>query len=356
MKTLKGTTLSLENLNSHHHVCDLINVEYPVLSLYTDGRKNWIYLWCDRTAIGLNRWLLFTVSRDNLAKYLKGGSTMLALATASDTHWVLDDSGNDFILERGTSDSRRARRYLRVIDLDQLTEYLPSADSYFDESLTNDLDLSKQIVPQDYELPIEGQWFSVDFQYLFRRYERLYAFFYATKPRFVKSIEGTLTRCLRAPWTGGYSRVNLYQRLYEQIPGIHSLRIHSLKFASPGVIRFEAIPDVGESIQEASRLIIKHGASIDAAFKRVQKIISAGHLNKADLSEVLDSAVLLEQKSLKAIVGDCDLIANTLGIKEQMKMVRDLSPNTVVYGKAVLSFVRQLDKFADLLRRDMIKA
>jgi hypothetical protein len=354
VKTLTGEPLSLENLDSHHHVCDLINVQYPVLSLFTDGRQNWIYLWCDRSDAGLNRWLLFVVTRERLAKYLKGSEPMLSLVENADFHWVLDDAANDYFLSQ-PADAKRSRRYLRVVDLAQLEVYLPSEDSFFNEALTKDLDLTKQIVPQEFRLPIDGQWFSADFQFLFRRYERLYAFFYATRPRFVRSIEDTLSQLLRAPWTGGYSRVNLYQRLYQQIPGIHALRIPSMKYASPGTIEFEAIPEIGDNIQEATTLLLKHYAKIDAACKRVRKTLSSAHLNKTDLSSTPDDQIRLEAQSFKAILEDCYFIGSTLLVEDQFSTLRRHSPNTVVYGKAVVSFVRQLDKFADLRRRHLVK-
>ncbi len=356
MPKLKGASLSTDLVNDHSHICDLINVEYPVLSLYTDGRRNWIYLWCDRNDRGVNRWLIFPTTRDLLVGYLQKTAPMLTLVSEAETLWILENAGWDFAARREHVDSpsRQPRRHLYGVSIDQLSEYLPAKDSFFDETLTEDLDLTRQLVPMDFDLPIKGEWFSADFLYLFKRYERVYAFFYATRPRFVKSIDATLRYLLRSPWMGGFSRFNLFQHLNLRVPGLHALKVDELVYRSPGAIKFQAIPDIGESIQRAIALLMDDYEGVNDDCERIRKVLSSAHLNKVDLSKFSDAGVGLDETQLTGLHADCASIAKKLEVVEEIETLRTHSPNSVVYSKAVISFVRQLDKLVDLRRRGML--
>jgi hypothetical protein len=354
MKRIAGHTLSPDVLDSHHHICDLINIEYPVLSLFTDGRNDWIYLWCDRNQSGLNRWLLFPTNRELLVGYLREKAPMLALLNQAQRHWILDEAGWDYAVAGGSKESIKARRYLRSVSLDSVREYWPTEDSFFDGSLTNDLDLTRELTPTEFDVPIKGTWFSTDFLFLFKRYERLYAFFYATRPRFVKSIESTLRRLLRSPWEGGYSRVNLYTHLARQIPGLHTLKVQEIEYASPGEVTFQAIAEIGASIQNSVVLLVEQYDGVNAACERIRKMLSSSGLNRINLSEYSDASIDLTAEKMSSLTNECDYIANILKVSKEFSILREHSPNTVVYSKAVTSFVRQLDKLADLRRHDML--
>jgi hypothetical protein len=353
MIKLKGDRLSPDLLESHNHICDLINVEYPVLSLYTDGRQNWIYLWCDRSPRGINRWIIFPTTRELLGEYLTEKTSMLTLVKDAESLWILENAGWVFTARANDKSTKKPRRHLYTVTIDQLEEYLPTEDSYFDKSLTNDLDLSRELLPTAFDLPIKGSWYSADFLYLFKRYERLYAFFYATRPRFVKSIDDTLSRLLRSPWKGGFSRFNFFLHLSWNIPGMHSLKVQELVYRSPGAIKFQAISDIGESIQRSIVLLMESKTVVTEACERVGKVLSSARLKKVDLSKFTDADVRLDDSQLKKLLADCCLIASTLQVVDEIETLRTHSPNTVVYSKAVLSFVRQLDKLVDLRRRSM---
>ena len=135
-----------------------------------------------------------------------------------DRVWALDKSRTQEC--RGRSNRVVRRRKLHdVPDFEAFAEYFPNKDSYFDPDMAPDVDLSQDLLSKKFNVPIAGNWFGRDFEYLFKRYERLYAFFYATQPRFVRTINATLHRVMRAPWRGGYSRVNMFTRLAEVLPG-----------------------------------------------------------------------------------------------------------------------------------------
>ena len=65
---------------------------------------------------------------------------------------------------RNPEDRTGVRRFLRAVAVDQVEPYLPTRKSFFDPQLTEDLDLSKEVVPTKYDLPIGGSWFIHDFE------------------------------------------------------------------------------------------------------------------------------------------------------------------------------------------------
>ena len=359
MKKATGERLSLSNLDAHHHICDLINFEYPVLSLYSDGRESWIYMWCDKSPSGRFRWILFPASRENLSAYFTKEKTLQFLFKHANRHWVLDRSGwADEPAVLGTNETEKKqkppRRSLLAVSLDQLDEYAPSADSYFDESLSDDLDISKHVVPSKFGVHIKGTWFGDDVQLFFRRFEMLYSFFYATRPQFVKTIRYKLHHLLQMPWTGGFSRVHLYLQLRKEIPALHVLKVSKLQYASPGTLQFEAISTVGNRINEVAGLLIEHEDKLIAASKEVRTILSKNKLATRDLSRVTEERIPLTAKELETVKADCNKIAKLLGIEEELSILRSAAPNSIVYSKAVISLVGQLDRLAEFNRQSML--
>jgi hypothetical protein len=352
MKRITSTKLSTELLESHHYVCDLLRAEIPALALYTDGRQNWMYLWADTDSSYRHRFLLFTVSRKDLDAYLRKAMSLRAVLDESHIVWLLEELRTP---ARTSKEKERVTRHLwDVPTLEEVGDYLPTEDSLFEPSLAPDIDLTKDLLPERYDVPIKGTWFGRDFEYLFKRYERIYSFFYATQPRFVRTINVTLHRVLRAPWKGGYSRVNLYTRLAEVLPAQFALKIAKLNFASPGDVKFEAIPSIGESIRQTTLRYLDNEARIDKCSKRIRRILTSARLNRVDLSARSEGSIKLSIKQRKELEEAIGLIGRTLAVSDEMKALRDHSPNSVVFAKAVVSFARQVHKLANLQRQEML--
>jgi hypothetical protein len=353
MKAIHNKRIPTSYLDLHHFVADILRAEYSILSLYTDGRRNWLYLWADiNETDDRHRFLVFRASRPTLIDYLQKKRTLRDLLRGTDAIFVLDQQELE---EESPKKGRRldTRRLWQVQPVD-VQEYWPADDSYFDKTLAPDLDLTKELVPERYPVPIKGEWFSRDFEYLFKRYERLYAFFYATRPRFVRTMSTTLYQQLRAPWKGGYSRVNLYARLAERLPALHALRVDRLRYASPGEVEFEAIPKIGESIQNATTSFLDNEDTINELTKKIHRILTSERLNKSDLSVVPDGAIRIETNQLRTLLDSCQEIAQVLKVRNELESLQNLSPNTIVYAKAVASFVRQLSMLARLQRDGML--
>lgn len=289
-----------------------------------------------------------------MVEYLTGSVTMRKLLEVANPLYVLDTAQPFSFAATWPDSQKKFKRSVTRVSLDEVGEYLPSEDSYFDPELTPDLDLSKELMPSTYSVPIDGDWFGQDFTYLFKAYERLYAFFYSTQARFVKTVSSNLERLLRSPWIGGYSRLNLFLLLPRHVPGLHSLKVRHIQYASPGEVKFEAISTVGDSIRVATLSLVQNEEAVTEQAKRITRTITAAGLNQTDLSAVSDENAPLNamQRATLKEAGDC--IAGLLGIQVELSTLRSHSPNVVVSSKAVVSFLRQLAKLAKLQREGML--
>jgi hypothetical protein len=355
MKRLTGDRVEVRRIDSHAYICDLVRLELPLLCLYSDGKRNWFYLWCDTDREDTHRWLLFTVSRAKLAGYLKKEMSLLTVLNASDRQYMLDQTIAYSFDDKHEAILDYKRRSLHKFVQAEAKDYLPSADAYFDEDLTDDIELAQDLLPVRYDVPIDGEWFSRDFQYMFKTYENLYCFFYATRPRFVRTTRERLGESLRAPWRGGHSRVNFYSALASSIPAQHSLKVGEMDFGSPGQVEFEALATVGESIKRAVLLMTQNWKDVTHAVTVIRSVISNARLNKVDLSLVGDETVDIDPDGLAAIKNRTSEIAALLKVKEEFASLREHSPNSIVFGKAVASFVRQLERLAILQDDGMLK-
>ena len=151
MKSINGSHLALSNIESHNHICDLIYFEYPLLSLYSDSRENWMYMWCDRGSTGRNRWALFPVTREQLSEYFDKEESLHALFKSADKHWILEQHG---WLNSAISDTKQSRRRLIAVDYDQVKQYSPSMNSLFD--FTRPPNLTPLLLDEKTGLPRSG--------------------------------------------------------------------------------------------------------------------------------------------------------------------------------------------------------
>jgi len=354
MKALTRPFMPLRDLDKHNYICDLMNIEGPLLCLFRDATQSWIYLWCDTDGIKKERWLLFPISRPQLIAYLEKTATLRTLVESSASKYLLDLTFNTEF-EPGNfpaaSDDLITHRRLKEVDLHQIDEYLPASDSYFNEDLAPDISLTLELNPAPYDVPIDGHWFFGDLQKFSQTYAQIYAFMYCTKPRFVANIGDKVRTFLRSPWTGGYSRVNLFDALKKAVPALHELQIKQIRYASPGEIRIEALKSVGSTITQVITAYLLHRDMLLEAEKGINSLLGSNHLRKADLSDKSDEQlIMLSAENRRFLKNKSDLIAKALDCEEEFSRISEYAPNVVVSAKVHLAFlirVRRLAAFQD---------
>lgn len=351
MIRIDGAKLAAFQFDSHEHVCDLIDIDGPLLSLYTDSRNNWLYLWCDTDNVRLNRWMLIEVSRPSLVAFFARKESLRSLISESPKLVMLDETTikveneDEFGIPQEPTISIK-RKFKLLDDLDQVEDYLPSAKSFFDPELAEGIDVQQEFSPSKHLIPVDGRWFFRDLDNFSRTYAKVYAFLYSTKPQFINSMHERLRSLLRAPWTGGYSRVNLFTNLRRGLPALHDLQIERFSYASPGAIEVEALPSICEDVSSIVLASRNHWPQLQVRCRIIDSIIGGLKLKKVDLSLVTDEELSFSEEDWTVLRNSCAEICSILGIDNRIEALRGAAPNLIVYAKAIQALVSQVEKLS----------
>lgn len=356
MRKMNGTKMPVRALERHVYICDLLYSDGPIVSLFRDRRFNWIYLWVDTDQVGTDRWFLFPVSRGHLVGYLKKEATLQSLLLSSWQRWMLDTKVR--IQDGGTeveSSSRGSNRTLRdITNIEIPDDYCPANDSFFDEMLSSDISLGRELGPVSFDVPIDGYWFFSDLDRFSGLYGQLYSFFYCAKPQLIANLGQRIKRFLRSPWEGGFSRVNLFRALQDFVPSLHDLEIKSIQYASPGEIRIEALPSVAERIASTLGGFINNEVDIVEAEKAINSFLSSGEFKRRNVSNLSDEHLGLTQENLSFLHSKIDLICNALGVVNEMGEISSHSPNIIVSAKVVVALLGRIRRLAEFQRNGQI--
>ncbi|MDM0007164.1 hypothetical protein QTI51_17490 [Variovorax sp. J22G73] len=349
MIKFEGQKVSAFVFDGHEHVCDLIEADGPLLSLYTDLRDNWLYLWCDTDRVKVNRWMLIKAPRTSLVEFFSQRISLRALIENSPSVIMLDETAvrsekvDDLGIPQEPTISLK-RRFIKLDDPTDVQAYWPSDRSFFNPELAEGIDIRQEFAPSKHLIPVDGRWYFKDLDSFSRTYAKLYAFLYSTKPQFINSMSARLYSLLRAPWTGGYSRVNLFSSLRRGLPALHDLQIDSFSYASPGAIEVEALPSICEDV---SRIILSSKGRwprLAVYDKIINTIIGKHKLRKVDLSTVPNEQLPFAQEEAQALENSCTEICTLLGVEDRIDALRDAAPNLIVYAKAVQALLGQVQK------------
>lgn len=349
MRRINAPRESISVIDSHSYICDLLYLEGPVLSLFRDAQRNWLYLWCDTDGQQVQRWLLFPVARPLLVAYLTRASALRTLVLQAPQRFIVDTTFQDVFTDEGVFKGRSHHRSIKDVTstLAEIEEYLPTDESFFDEELAPDISLTKELNPTSFEVPIDGQWFFADLDKFSKVYSQLYAFFYCTKPRFVTNLGGRVRRYLTSPWTGGYSRINLFEALKGLVPSLHDLEIKQIRYASPGEIKIEALESVGDSIACTIRCYLQAEETLVTAERMLNQLLNSQKLKKTDLSTKRDDQLPLSPDNVGFLYGKTKEIGIALGIEAELSLLNEYSPNIVVSTKVILAMLTRIRRLAD---------
>lgn len=347
MMQIDAAQIHVGMLDKHNHMCHLAYLDGPILSLFCGGKQNWLYLWCDTDAMSKERWLLFPVARKPLVQYLEKKETLRTLVETAAAHLILDCTHQEAIADPQATRGGSRRLLWKVDGLSQLSAYLPSADSFFDESLAPDVSLARELSPTLFGVPIDGDWFVDDLNRFSNVYAQLYAFFYCTKPQFMLDIGNKVQRYLHAPWKGGYSRVNLFDALEKMVPSIHDLQIKQMRYASPGEIKIEALASVHGSIESTVLHYLRNEGPLRQAATSLNAFLGSANLKKTDLSSEDDSQLALSQAEVGFIKETAGAISTLLAIEPAMSDLASHAPNIIVFSKVLLALVGRVQRLAE---------
>jgi len=253
------------------------------------------------------------------------------------------------------NEQQLANRFLqKVLSDSAIAEYLPEKDSFFDTSLSPDITTAEEFIPTAFDVHIDNRWFFGDLDKFSRVYSQIYAFFYCSRPQFVTNLSERVRNYLHSPWTGGFSRVNLFEAMKKCIPSLHDLEIREITYASPGSITIEALPSVGDSVLEVGRRYLKCEEDASEIERKLRQALSSFRVAKLDLSSKSDSELPLRPENTQFLQKYCDELVKVLEIKEEFLSLNASSPNIVVSTKVLLALVLRIRRIAQLQSRGFL--
>lgn len=241
MIRLDARRINASTVGDYSWYSDLVYFDGPLICLFRgSGYKDALYVWLDNSERA-NRWCLIPVSRSTLDSYLNQRMSLREIIQSSEYTYICNHY------------AETGRKNYSILHVDSFPdEYMPDEDSYlYEEICTDDALLLKQERTSSYMLGLDNQLFINDLSVIPKVFEQLYSFHYGLAHLGRLSIRNTMLR-LMGNWTGGISAVNIFSGLKSVIPVLHRPEISSLQYNSPGHIELNLLPDLAQSVQDAS--------------------------------------------------------------------------------------------------------
>lgn len=167
--------------------------------------------------------------------------------------------------------------------------------------------------PDAYRVLLDGKWELVDLYEFPHTFAQCYAFTYCLDSELPSRDRERIEKAFVGyPWRGGYSYINIYTVLQNQVPVSDRPQIKSISYASPGWL--DLFLNVDVAIQVAKSVGILAGAAVTAAkaYATVMKMLSNVNTEreKTRLREMK-----LTQAQHRTFMSMCEDMAKFLGFK-----------------------------------------
>jgi hypothetical protein len=173
-----------------------------------------------------------------------------------------------------------------------------------------------------YRLLLKGNWQLEDLYELPHAFDQCYAFIYCLDSeldiRDRERIDGAFAAY---PWRGGYSYVNIYTVLRNQVPWQHRPRVKAIQKASPGWLDLFLNAEVAIQVAQSVAALAGAGVAATKAYAFIKKTLSQ---IKVDREKAKLQELQLTAAQHKTLMGMCETMAKFLGFKN----LKDLHART----------------------------
>ncbi|RMR56122.1 hypothetical protein ALP83_02506 [Pseudomonas syringae pv. actinidiae] len=193
-------------------------------------------------------------------------------------------------------------------------------------------------------IDIDGQWEISDLRKFSDSVQDCYSFGFALLGATGKAATKKINSLFhKHPWRGGFSSVNFFKELYNNIPNEDRAGIRKIEYASPGEIKFFMNGDVADSIRELVNAINEEKSESLAAYKTAH-----GELQNMGLLGKSDSDVNLSIQSVKDLNTLLEDTCEAMGLADSATHILELASGDPLSGiKIVLAYHRRLQALAD---------
>lgn len=191
---------------------------------------------------------------------------------------------------------------------------------------------------------IDGQWEISDLRKFSDSVQDCYSLGFALLGATGKAATNKINSLFhKHPWRGGFSSVNFFRELYNNIPNEDRAGIRKIEYASPGEIKFFMNGDVADSIRELVNAINEDQSESLTAYKRAHR-----QLQDWDLLGKSDADVNLSDETIDDLTRLLDETCEAMGMADSSQHILELASRDPLSGiKIVLAYHRRLQGLAD---------
>jgi hypothetical protein len=192
-------------------------------------------------------------------------------------------------------------------------------------------------------LPESEAWKLADLYRLPHTFEQCYSFVYCLDTDLPSRDRKRVDEAFVSyPFVGGYSYVNIYVVLANQIPAHARPRVSSIHKASPGWLDLALHLDAAIAVAKAVAIFMATGAAAAASYSAAVKLLAN---IKAERERARLKTMQIKSEQLRAIHSSCNELARMLGF-DSLDELNKRTRNPEVSLKLLLAHYRRIEVLA----------
>ncbi len=199
-----------------------------------------------------------------------------------------------------------------------------------------------------YRIEMDGRWDFWDLYEFPHAFIQLYSFIYCFDSELSPLDADRINFALvNYPWGGGYSVVNIYRVLQNQIKPEHRSQISEIRYASPGWI--DLITNLPPAVKIATSVATIAGslAATTKAYATIQKTLSEIRLHRERMRL---QRMQLTRAQVSELTGLTQDLSRMIGFS-RFEELNERTGNIEVTAKLVAAQFRRLKKLADYVTK-----
>jgi len=203
-----------------------------------------------------------------------------------------------------------------------------------------------------YRILMDERWELEDLYTLPHAYAQNFAFVYCFDTPLEASDAARIDFALREyPWRGGYSYVNIYTVLKNQVPHQERPQISSIQYASPGWIDLLLNPDVALQVAKSIGILLGTGVTAAATYKKINKIFL--NINK-QRREAKIADLKLSQSEVKELNKLSEQLAKSMGFNSLVKL-NERTEDPEVSARMLSAHYRRMTIMSEFVKEGKVK-
>jgi hypothetical protein len=199
-------------------------------------------------------------------------------------------------------------------------------------------------IEESYRILLANEWRLTDLYEFPHAYSQNYAFLYCLDSDLSAPDRRRIDRALENyPWRGGYSYVNIYVVLENQVPSRDRPRVKSISKSSPGWLELFLNYDVAIHVAKAVGALAVSAATAAYSYKNIQKYL--GDIN-IDRRRRHLQGLQITQAEARVLTSMCTEMARFLGFKS-LRELHERTGSPEITLKLLLAHYRRISKLLE---------